>query len=132
MLLHGFFLISLNLFSVMAAVVILHFAKANSGELLQSVVALVVNFGVYSLVFRIMHGIQKDVMHIRDFSMLAIILISSLALFPAVFYPIHFMVKGHWSSFDNIMAIWSFQVFVNGICLVANYFIFGRIKRKEI
>lgn len=112
----------------MAAVVILHFAKANGSQMLQSAVALVVNVGVYSLVFWLMYGIQKDLMQIRDFSMLTIILISSLALFPLVFYPIHFMVKGHWSSFDNILSIWSFQVLVNGICLVANYFIFGRMK----
>ena len=113
----------------MATGVILLFTKASSSELLQSTVALGVNVGVYALVFWLMNGIQKDVMRIRDFSMLAIILISSLALFPAIFYPIHFMVKGHWSSFENIQVIWSFQVFVNGICLVANYFIFGRMKR---
>lgn len=114
----------------MAAVVITHFTSDNGTELLQSAVAMLVNFTIYTLVYWMMRGIEKEIIHINDFSMLAIILISSLALFPVVFYPIHFMIKGYWSSFENILAIWPFQLFVNGLCLVANYFIFGRNIRQ--
>jgi hypothetical protein len=125
-LLHAFFLISVNLFSVAAAVLAIYLMKTDAGEMAQSGIALLINLMIYLLIYWLMRGIGAMIMQIDDFSMLAIILLSSLALFPAVFYPLHFLIKGAWSSFDDILSVWPFQFIVNGLCLVGNYFILSR------
>ena len=125
--LHGFFLISSNLFSVMAAFVIVQITEVQE-DLVQSTLALVINLGVYLLVYKLMNAVQVGIMKIDDFSMFAIIFLVSLALLPAVFYTMQYLIQGHWSSFDNLLAIWPFQIFVNGLCLVMNYFL---LRRKE-
>lgn len=126
--LHSFFLISLNLFSVMAAVLFLHFVGEKSDEFWQTIAASLINLGLYVIIFKLMYGIQKEVMKIDDFSMLSIILISSLALFPAVFYPLHFLTKGYWNTFDNILEFWPFQLIVNALCLVLNHYFLSKSK----
>jgi hypothetical protein len=125
-LLHAFFLISVNIFSVTAAVLVMYLMKIDGGEMTQSGIALLINLMIYLLIYKLMNGIGAMIMQIDDFSMLAIILLSSLALFPAVFYPLHFLIKGAWSSFDDILNVWPFQFIVNGLCLVGNYFILSR------
>ena len=122
-LLHGFFLISANLFSIMAAFAIIQLASGGPDKILQASIALVINIGVYLTVFRVMSGIQKEIMKIDNFSMFAVILLISLALLPAVFYPLHYLKQGYWSSFDNLLAAWPFQLIVNGLCLVLNFYI---------
>ena len=123
--LHGFFLISSNLFSVMAAFVIVLITEI-SEDLIQSTLALLINLGLYLLVYKLLNGIQEGIMKIDNFSMFAIIFLVSLALLPAVFYPMQYLIQGYWSSFDNLLAIWPFQIFVNGLCLVMNYFFLRR------
>jgi len=125
-LLHAFFLISVNLFSVTAAVLIIHLMKIDASEMAQSGVALLINLMIYLMIYKLMNGIQAMIMQIDDFSMMAIILISSLSLFPAVFFPLHFLIKGAWSSFDNVLRVWPFQFIVNGLCLVINFFILSK------
>jgi hypothetical protein len=127
-LLHAFFLISVNLFSVAAAVLAIYLMKTDAGEMAQSGIALLINLMIYLLIYWLMRGIGAMIMQIDDFSMLAIILLSSLALFPAVFYPLHFLIKGAWSSFDDILSVWPFQFIVNGLCLVLNYFVLSKRK----
>jgi len=128
-LLHGFFLISTNLFSIIAAFAIVQLASIDPDKLLQSSIALIINIGVYLLVFKMMHSVQEEIMKIDNFSMFAIILLISLALLPSVFYPLHFLTQGYWSSFDNLPATWPFQLIVNGLCLVLNYYIFSGSKK---
>lgn len=76
-----------------------------------------------------MFNVQKEIMEIDDFFMLATILMISLALLPAIFYPLHYLTQGYWSSFDNLLATWPFQIVVNGLCLIMNYFIFSNRKK---
>ncbi len=128
-LLHSFFLISANLFSVMVAFVVVQVAVIDEEKIIQSSLALVINIGVYCLVYKIMHGIQEDVMKIDDYSMFAIILLVSLALLPTIFYPMHYLTQGYWSSFDNLLTTWPFQLIVNGLCLVLNFFIISTPKK---
>lgn len=127
-LLHGLFLISANLFSVMAAFAIVQVSGIDVDKIVQSSIALIVNVGIYLAVFKLMDGVQKDVMRIDNFSMFAIILLISLALLPSIFYPMHYLTRGVWSSFDNLLVTWPFQLIVNGLCLVINYFIFSKQK----
>ena len=122
-LLHGFFLISANLFSVMVAFVLVQVALLNEEKIIQSSLALVINIGIYWLVYKVMSRIQEEIMRIDNFSMFAIILLVSLALLPAIFYPMHYLTQGYWSSFDNLLATWPFQLVVNGLCLVMNYYL---------
>jgi hypothetical protein len=120
--LHGFFLISLNLFALMSAVIIMIIGGIQQGEWLRSVLALSVDLGIYILVFKVMAGIEKSLMQIDDFNMFAFILIASLALFPTIYYPMQYMIKGEWVNFNQILEIWPFQLIVNGLCLIVNYF----------
>jgi len=128
-LLHSFFLISANLFSVMVAFVVVQVAVIDEEKIIQSSLALVINIGVYWLAYKIMHGIQEDVMKIDDYSMFAIILLVSLALLPTIFYPMYYFTQGYWSSFDNLLTTWPFQLIVNGLCLVLNFFIISTPKK---
>ena len=128
-LLHGFFLISANLFSIITAFAIIQFVSTDTDKIIQSFIALIINVGIYIFVFRLMNGIQEEIMKIDDFSMFAIILLVSLALLPAIFYPMHYLTQGYWSSFDNLLATWPYQIVVNGLCLVINFFI---MKRKSV
>lgn len=106
----------------------MYLMKIDAGEMAQSGIALLINLMIYLLIYWLMRGIGAMIMQIDDFSMLAIILLSSLALFPAVFYPLHFLIKGAWSSFDDILSVWPFQFIVNGLCLVLNYFVLSKRK----
>jgi len=128
--LHGFFLISLNLFALVSAVIIMIFVGIQQGEWFQAGIALIVDLGLYYLVFKLMAGIQKTVMQIDDFTMLAIILMASLALFPSIFYPLQYLMKGEWVNFSKILEIWPFQFIVNGLCLVFNYFFYDSKSRE--
>ena len=124
MLLHGFFLVSTNLLSVMAAFVAVKVFSIPTDKIIQGSIALFINVIIYVVVFKIMNGIQKELMSLDNFSMMITVLLISLALLPAVFYPLHYLTQGYWSSFDNLLATWPYQLLVNGICLVLNYFIF--------
>lgn len=128
-LLHGFFLISANLFSVMVAFVIVQVALLNEERIVQSSLALVINIGIYWLVYKVMSRIQEEIMRIDNFSMFAIILLVSLALLPAIFYPMHYLAQGYWSPFDNLLVTWPFQLVVNGLCLVMNYYLLQSEKK---
>jgi len=128
-LLHGFFLVSTNLFSVMAAFVAVKILSIPPDRLVQSAIALVINVIIYIVVFKVMAGIQKELMSLDNFSMMITVLLISLALLPAVFYPLHYLTQDYWSSFENLLATWPYQLIVNGICLVLNYFIFS-IKKQ--
>ena len=127
-LLHGFFLVSANLFSVAIAFVVVQISFLPSDRIIQGSIALLVNLIVYVIVYKIMNGVQKSIMEVDDFSMLSTVFLVSLALLPAVFYPLHFITQGNWSSFENLLAIWPFQMIVNGLCLILNYFIFSKRK----
>lgn len=130
-LLHAFFLISLNLFAIIGAFVFMQMSGIEADKMIQSAVALIINLVIYIVVFRIMAGVQKDIMAIDNLSMFIIILLVSLALLPSVFYPMHYLTQGYWSTFDNILATWPYQLVVNGLCLTLNYFIFSRSKVKQ-
>ena len=122
-LLHGFFLVSVNLFSIMTAFVIIQFFSSVPDKILQASIALLINLGVYLVVFKLMNGVQKEIMKIDNFSMFAILMLISLALLTSVFYPLHFLTQGYWSSVNNLLAIWPYQLIVNGLCLVLNFYI---------
>ena len=126
-LLHSFFLVSANLFSVAMAFAIVQIASLPADKVIQASIALSLNLLIYISVFNIMKGVQKEIMEIDDFSMMSTIFLVSLALLPAVFYPLHYATKGYWSSFNNLLAIWPYQMVVNGLCMVLNYFF---LKRK--
>ena len=128
MLLHGFFLVSSNLLSVMAAFVAVKVFSIPTDRIVQGAIALFINVIIYVVVFKIMNGIQKELMSLDNFSLMITVLLISLALLPAVFYPLHYLTQGYWSSFDNLLATWPYQLLVNGICLVLNYFIFSAKK----
>ena len=128
-LLHGFFLVSANLFSVAIAFVLVQISSLPADRIIQGSVALLVNLIVYILVYKIMNGVQKSIMQIDDFSMVSTVFLVSLALLPAVFYPLHFITQGDWSSFENLLVIWPFQMIVNGLCLILNYFIISKKKK---
>lgn len=96
--------------------------------MVQSAMSLGINLLIYLAIYRLMKAMQSEVMQIDDFSMMTIILISSFALLPAVFYPLHYLIKNEWGSFDNMLKVWPFQLIVNGLCLVINYFILSKRK----
>jgi len=125
-ILHGFFLISTNLFSLIAAIAFIQLTSAEFNKISQAAIALIINLAIYLLVYKLMHGIQKEIMEIDDYSMFIIILLISMALLPAVFYPLQYMSSGNWSSFDNIINTWIFQVVVNGLCLTINHFVLDK------
>ena len=106
----------------------MHFMKIDANEMIQSGIALIVNLLIYFLIYKLINGIQAEVMKIDDLSMMVIILLTSMALFPAVFFPLHYLTKNEWSTFDNILRIWPFQLIVNGLCLVMNYFVISKRK----
>ena len=130
-LLHSFFLISSNLFSVIAAFAIMQVSGLEDNKLVQGSIALVDNVLIDFLVYRLMSVVQKELMQLDGTSMLVAVAMISLALMPAVFYPMHFLIRGEWSTFDNLLAIWPFQLIINGFCLVLNYFVLDRSTRPS-
>jgi uncharacterized membrane protein YjfL (UPF0719 family) len=129
-LLHGFFLVSVNLFSLAGAFALLHISSIPSDKLIQASIALCVNLVVYMIVYSLMKAVQKELIEITDFAMLSTVFLISLALMPVIFYPLHFAARGSWSTFDNLLAIWPFQMLVNGLCLVLNFFVLSRKARN--
>jgi uncharacterized membrane protein len=66
-LLHAFFLISVNIFSVTAAVLVMYLMKIDGGEMTQSGIALLINLMIYLLIYWLMRGIGAMIMQIDDF-----------------------------------------------------------------
>ncbi|MCK5705690.1 MAG: hypothetical protein KAI29_31290, partial [Cyclobacteriaceae bacterium] len=122
-LLHGVFLVSANMFSAIVSFVVVQVLTLPSDRIIQSSIALIINLGIYFAVYKLMFGVQKEIMKIDNFSMFAILLLISMALLPSIFYPLHFLTQGYWSSVDNLLAIWPYQLIVNGLCLVLNFYI---------
>ena len=120
--LHAVFLIALNLFSLISGVIITVFLSSFQNELTQSGIALIFNVVFYYLIFKFMMGIEKEMMHIDNLSMIVVLLISSLVLFPVIFIPLQYMISGNWQSLEIAMNIWPFLLITNGLCLVINYF----------
>jgi hypothetical protein len=106
---------------MMAAVLLDLISRLELNEPGKLIMALIINGSVYILIFKLMSGIQKDIMKVGGMIMLFIILLISLILFPAIFYPIHFLIKGEGPDFTIILKHWSFQVLVNGMCLFLNF-----------
>ncbi len=129
-LLHGFFMVSVNLFSVMVAFAIAVIFSLGNGEIVHATLALVLNLVVYLTVYSLMRSVESGIMRIDSWSMLMAILMISLAMLPAVYYPIYYFTHGGWSSFDNLITTWPFQIIVNSICLVLNFFIVGKKPAK--
>lgn len=127
-LLHGVFLVSANMFSAIVSFVVVQGLTLPSDRIIQSSIALIINLGIYFAVYKLMFGVQKEIMKIDGFSMFAILLLISLALLPAIFHPFYYLTHGHWSSLDNLFTIWPFQLIVNGLCLVLNYYILSKQK----
>ena len=127
--LHGFFLVSLNLFSVMMAIIIMQISAIGHEKIIQSSIALVINVGVYLLVYKLMNGIQYEIMGIDNFSMLITILLTSLALLPILYYPVDFLMSGSWSSTHKLMTTWPYQLIANGLSLISNFFIFSKSRK---
>ncbi len=120
--LHAVFLIALNLFSLISGVITTIFLSNFQNDLAQSGIALIFNIAFYLLIFKFMTGIQKEVMHIDNLSMLVIMLISSLVLFPVVFIPLQYMISGNWQSLEIVWKISPFLLITNGLCLLINFY----------
>ncbi len=131
MLLHATFLIALNLFSVNAVFILSHVLSIHMGTIVQAISAILFNVAGYYLIFRLMASLGIKVMKIDDFSMLAIILLTSLALLPAIYYPLHYTIQGYWNSFDFFVEFWPYQLIVNGLCVVMNFFILIKSSQKS-
>lgn len=122
-LLHGFFMISVNLFSAMAAVLFLHLVHLSSTRWMEASIALVINVVVYFGVYKLMKNIEPRILRLDDVLMLLMVLVMSLALLPTVYYPMYYLMHGGWSSLDNLWSIWPYQVMANGICLILNFYV---------
>ena len=125
-ILHSFFVVATNLFSIGIAFAATQFTSLSSGRIGQAVMALVINLVIYVLVFKIMRVVQKELIEINEVAKLSTVFLVSLALLPAIFYPMYFLTQGYWSSFENVQAIWPYQMVANGLCLLTNYFIVKR------
>lgn len=112
----------------MVAFVAVQILSIPSDKLVQGSIALAINLLIYTLVFKIMNGIQKELMRLENISMMITVLLISLALLPAIFYPLHYLTQGYWSSFDNLLSTWPFQLLLNALCVVLNYFFLSRKK----
>ncbi len=119
-LMHGFFLVVLNLFSIVFSIIVFRSVSFTEGGILHGVTLVTINLVIYLLVLLLMKGMKTDVMDVDDFSMLAGILMISLALLPVFYHPMFYLVKGYWSSFGNLTLVWSFQIVANGLSLVFN------------
>jgi hypothetical protein len=123
-LLHAFFIISLNIFSMAGGMVIIHLLEADAGNYVQPAIVVVLNLLIYWAVFRFMHGIEPKIMHLPDFSTMGIILLTSLALLPIIFYPLYFfLVKNQWSPLNNLLSIWPYMLILNALCILMNRFL---------
>jgi hypothetical protein len=125
-LLHGFFLVAVSLFSLAIALAMLQITSLPPNKLIQSGIALSVNLAIYVLVFALIKQIQRELIEVRDFAMLSTIFVISLALLPVVFNPLNYAARGNWSTFDSLLAIWPYQMLANGLCLALNFFIFTK------
>ena len=127
-LLHSLFLISLNLFSTILALLVSHLFAVEFDHFWQSFLTYIINLSLYIIIYRIMKSIQEEVMKIDDRSMLVIILLASLAFMPFVYFPLNFMIKGYWVELQQIYAIWPYQFAVNAVCLIMNFFVLTKKK----
>lgn len=128
-LLHGFFIVAANLFSIAIAFALIQIASLSAGKLMQSLIALSINIVIYIGVFKIMRAVQRELIEINDIAKMTTVYLISLAMLPAAFYPMYFLTQGHWSTFENVLAVWPFQIVANGICLLLNYSI---VKKSPI
>lgn len=119
-------MVSVNLFSIMVAFAIVIVFSLSDNKIVQATLALILNLIVYLAIYNLMCRVESTIMKVDNWSMLMSILMVSLAMLPVVYYPVYYFTHGGWSSFDNLMTTWPFQVIVNSLCLVLNFFIVGK------
>lgn len=122
-LLHGMFLTVLDLCAVVFSAVLLMIIGINaSGIVYQMVVAIAVGLLLYFAIYYFIRSGGYDIMQLEDLKMLVVVLVISMALLPAIYYPLHYVTHGYWSSFHSMLVNWPFQFMVNSICLAGNFY----------
>jgi hypothetical protein len=122
-LMHGFFLTALNLFSGSIAFLILKLSGIFISYTASGFIAGVTCLVVYFFIFRLMSHIQPTVMKIDQLSMGIAILIFSLILQPALIHP---LTTFFFESKDQSLTLLYELVLpavINSACLLMNHYL---------
>ncbi len=124
-LLHGMFLTVLDLCAIVFSVVLFLMAGINTSNVVyQTGLAVAVSLLLYFVIYYFIRTSGYDIMNLEDLKMTIVVLVISIALLPAIYYPMHYITHGYWSTLHNMLANWPFQLVVNSTCLAGNlYFV---------
>ncbi len=128
MIMHGFFLTSLNLFAILLSFTLFVVFNPSNQLIFQAFTALFLNIALYYMVYFMMKRLGSSLMMIPDLGMLLATIGISLALLPVVFFPLSYLSQGYWISVDNLFVVWPYQLMANGICLIISFFV---LKNKK-
>jgi len=121
-LMHGFFLTSLNLFSGSIAFFVLKLSGISITYAASGIIAAIACLLVYFLIFKLMSNIQPVVMRIDHFSMGIAILIFSIILQPALIFPLTSFISESENQSINLLYELVLPALTNTGCLLANHF----------
>lgn len=125
-LMHGFFLTSLNLFSGATTFLILHLAGIKTGIEAVGIIALILFIGFYVGVFYLMRRIQPEILKIDSLGMGFFILLFSMMLQPALIHPIMSFVRGAGFNAPTYFSELIIPAIMNVGSLVLNRFFLNR------
>lgn len=126
--LHGGVLAACNLAAVIAAFVVYSLLRPANQILVQAPLAALFTVGAFLVWLALCVRLPIAFLQIRTRNEWAGIFVASLLWTPLLFIPLHWVTQGYLTSFDNILATWTFQVPVNLAALFIGYWFANRNK----
>jgi len=121
-LMHGFFLTALNLFSGSIAFLVLKLSGITISYAASGIITTIGCLLVYSFIFKLMSNIQPVVMRIDHLRMGIAILIFSIILQPAFILPLTAFISESDGQSNNLLYELVLPVVTNTGCLLMNHF----------
>ncbi|MDZ7608487.1 MAG: hypothetical protein U5K79_23530 [Cyclobacteriaceae bacterium] len=122
-LMHGFFLTSLNLFSGSIAFLVLKLSGISINYAASGILAAVTCLGVYFLIHKLMSHIQPSVMKIDHLTMGIAIFVFSLILQPALIHPLTTLFVESEDQPLILLYELILPAVINSACLLMNHFL---------
>ena len=122
-LMHGFFLTSLNLFSAAIAFLIHKLLGMPINYVSSSIITTVACLTVYVLIFVLMRRIQPTIMQLDNMTMGIAILVFSILLQPALIHPIVLFFSETGYNSISFVGELMLPLIINTCCLLVNHFI---------
>ncbi|MFQ5604736.1 MAG: hypothetical protein ACE5HS_15810 [bacterium] len=129
MILYGFFMAVLNIFSILVGYGFYYVIKPANQIAFQAPVAAILNIAGYVLWCVLAFQLPVGRVNLETNQEIVSVYLLAFVWIPIIFIPLHFMTQGYLTSAGNITGIWLYQLPTNLIALTVGTRIAKNIKK---